>query len=305
MEWIGSQIGQSRRLGSTKGKKRRKRKRLPDYNQPSGEIISRAGSTRKTEEKKVKEKPRKIKEWWKEEYFAEMSKKSKKMNKLEKIRWKSSKRFDCRRNIRTDSRGRDSLYDHSGDISFGSNRDKIKRVYSMGSDMWSGDLLSRGDLSNTTSMRGTVCYIPPEYGGCGFPSEKGDIYSFGVLMLVIVSGRRPLHLLASPMKDFEKANLISWARHLAQTGNVLELVSDSLKGIYDRDQAHLCITLSLLCLQRIPEMRPDISEIVKILKREVDAPSLPLEFSPSPPSRFYNKSKKRVFSDAVGTPDVP
>lgn len=252
---------------------------------------------------KLKKKPKKIKEWWKEEYFAEMSKKSKKMKKLEKIGWKSSNRFVSRKNSRTDSRRRDSFYDHSGDISFGKNRDKIKRDYSMGSEKWSGDL-SRGDLSSVTSMRGTVCYIPPEYGGCGLLSEKGDIYSFGVLMLVIVSGRRPLHVLASPRKDFEKASLIPWARHLAQTGNMLELVSESLKGIYDRDQAHLCITLGLLCLQKNPEMRPNISEIIKILKRQMDAPSLPVEFSPSTPSRLYNKSKKKNISDAVG-PDVP
>jgi serine/threonine protein kinase len=303
MEFISFQIRHSGSLDSIKGKKKRERRRFPDDNHPSGEIINHTDSIRKTEGSEVKEKPRKIKEWWKEEYFAEMSKKSKKMKKLEKIGWKSSNRFVSRKNSRTDSRRRDSFYDHSGDISFGKNRDKIKRDYSMGSEKWSGDL-SRGDLSSVTSMRGTVCYIPPEYGGCGLLSEKGDIYSFGVLMLVIVSGRRPLHVLASPRKDFEKASLIPWARHLAQTGNMLELVSESLKGIYDRDQAHLCITLGLLCLQKNPEMRPNISEIIKILKRQMDAPSLPVEFSPSTPSRLYNKSKKKNISDAVG-PDVP
>lgn len=294
-------IRHSRSLDNIKGKKKGEGKRFPDDNHPSGEIMNQyTNSMRKTEESKVKEKPRKFKEWWKEEYFAEMNRKSK---KLEKIRWKSSNRFCGRKNSRTDSRGRDIFYDHSGDFSFGKNRDKTKRDYSMGSEKWSGDL-SRGDLSSATSMRGTVCYIPPEYGGCGLPSEKGDIYSFGVLMLVIVSGRRPLHVLASPRKDFEKASLIPWARHLAQTGNILELVSESLKGIYDRDQAHLCITLGLLCLQRNPEVRPNISEIIKILKRQMDAPSLPVEFSPNTPSRLYNKTRKKNTSDAVG-PDVP
>eukprot|EP01018_Ginkgo_biloba_P024811 Gb_03830 [translate_table: standard] len=307
MEWIGSQIRPSRSLDGEKRRKREKRKRIPD--EPSGEIITPTESMRKTDGKKDKRKPRKIKEWWKEEYFAEISKKSRKMRKLETIKWKKTHsidlhKFDIRRNSRTDSRGRD---DHNGDMSFGRewrNRDKIRRDFSAGSEMWSGDLLSR-DLSSTTSMRGTVCYIPPEYGGCGFLSEKGDIYSFGVLMLVIISGRRPLHVLASPMKDFEKANLISWARHLAQTGNILELVSDSLKEIYDKDQANLCITLGLLCLQRIPEMRPDISEIVKILKGEMDAPTLPLEFSPSPPCRLLNKSKRKPISDVVDSADFP
>ncbi|GLJ18626.1 hypothetical protein SUGI_0331930 [Cryptomeria japonica] len=281
MQWIGSQ-----RINH-KIKKTKKMRKRPSPDEET--VSSQTESRRKTKGKKGKEKTRKIKEWWKEEYFAEMSKKSR---KLEKIKWKSSsQRFDRGRN--SVSR-RDFLWD------------KIRRdsSCSMGSEMWSGDLLSR-DLSSTTSMRGTVCYVPPEYGGCGFLSEKGDIYSFGVLMLVIVSGRRPLHVLASPMKDFEKANLISWARHLAQTGNTLDLVSDSLKGSFDKDQASLCITLGILCLQRIPETRPDISDILKILRGEMDAPSLPLEFSPSPPSRIYNKSKKRPQSDTAAPSPVP
>ncbi|KAL3571904.1 hypothetical protein D5086_025808, partial [Populus alba] len=49
-----------------------------------------------------------------------------------------------------------------------------------------------GGISSTPSMRGTVCYIAPEYGGGGLLSEKCDVYSFGVLLLVVVSGRRPL-----------------------------------------------------------------------------------------------------------------
>ncbi|KAJ4828018.1 hypothetical protein Tsubulata_042491 [Turnera subulata] len=132
--------------------------------------------------------------------------------------------------------------------------------------MWSGDLFSR-ELSSTTSMRGTLCYVAPEYGGCGYLMEKADIYSLGVLILVIVSGRRPLHVLASPMKH-EKANLISWRRQLAQAGNIVELVlfdtnivelvDEKLKDEYNKELANLCINLALICLRRMPELRPDI-----------------------------------------------
>ncbi|KAK9922956.1 hypothetical protein M0R45_031393 [Rubus argutus] len=157
--------------------------------------------------------------------------------------------------------------------------------------MWSGDLFSR-ELSSTTSMRGTLCYVAPEYGGCGYLMEKADIYSLGVLILVVVSGRRPLHVLASPMK-LEKANLISWCRQLAQAGNILELVDERLKDEYNKDQASLCINLALSCLQKMPELRPEIGEIVKVLKGEMDLPPVPFEFSPSPPSRLYSRSRSR------------
>ncbi|GFQ05302.1 putative receptor-like protein kinase at1g80870, partial [Phtheirospermum japonicum] len=125
--------------------------------------------------------------------------------------------------------------------------------------------LEEGELSSTTSMRGTLCYVAPEYNGYGYLMEKSDIYSLGVLVLVIVSGRRPLHVLASPMK-LEKANLISWARSLAYSGNILELVDEQLKDEYNKEQASLCINLALACLQKMPELRPDIGDIVKVLK---------------------------------------
>lgn len=325
MEWIGSQIRPSRSGNWDDENKVEKAEtdgtKTPEvHKEPSGEL-SLTESMRIADKKSGKNKHKKFKEWWKEEYFAEINKKSRKL-KLEK-RWKRGKKFETwrdgcfsgdlskgnsrRHNARSDSRGRDLWKDdHSGEISFrrGWRSRNKKKNPSMGSDLWSGDLLSR-DVSSTTSMRGTVCYIAPEYGGCGFLSEKGDIYSFGVLMLVIVSGRRPLHILASPMKDFEKANLITWSRHLAQTGNILDLMDESLKDVYNRDQASLCITLALLCLQRIPEMRPDTSEIVKILKGEMDAPGLPLEFSPSPPCRVFSKARQKLNADVAVSIDFP
>jgi len=142
-------------------------------------------------------------------------------------------------------------------------------------------------------MRGTVCYIAPEYGGGGNLSEKCDVYSFGVLLLVLVSGRRPLQVTASPMSEFERANLISWARQLARNGKLLDLVDPNIQSL-DREQAILCITIALLCLQRSPSMRPTMVEIVGMHSGEADPPHLPFEFSPSPPSNFPFKTRKKA-----------
>ena len=141
-------------------------------------------------------------------------------------------------------------------------------------------------------MRGTVCYVAPEYGGGGPLSEKCDIYSFGVVLLVLISGRRPLQMTTSPMSEFEKASLISWARHLAQVGRLLDLVDPALRGV-DRDQALLCITVALLCIQRSPARRPSSAEVLDMLAGEGEPPPLPLEFSPSPPGGFPFKSRRK------------
>ncbi|KAJ6344287.1 hypothetical protein OIU76_005913 [Salix suchowensis] len=160
-------------------------------------------------------------------------------------------------------------------------------------DWASGEIPKSGGISSTPSMRGTVCYIAPEYGGGGLLSEKCDVYSFGVLLLVVVSGRRPLQVTASPMSEFERANLISWARQLAYNGKLLDLVDPSILSL-DKDQALLCITIGILCLQRSPSKRPTMKEIVGMLSGEAEPPHLPFEFSPSPPSNFPFKSPRKA-----------
>uniref|UniRef100_A0A2P2KCB1 Uncharacterized protein MANES_06G140400 n=1 Tax=Rhizophora mucronata TaxID=61149 RepID=A0A2P2KCB1_RHIMU len=139
-------------------------------------------------------------------------------------------------------------------------------------------------------MRGTVCYVAPECGGGGHLSEKSDVYSFGVLLLVLVAGRRPLEVTNSPMSELQRANLMHWARNLACAGKLLDLVDQSIQFL-DQDQAQLCMTVALLCLQKAPARRPWMKEVVGMLTGELQAPQLPIEFSPSPPSRFPFKSR--------------
>ncbi|KAJ7542989.1 hypothetical protein O6H91_09G020800 [Diphasiastrum complanatum] len=173
-------------------------------------------------------------------------------------------------------------YSWSRELSEDQNQGKkLGRYGSRSTDGWSGDLLSRG-MSSTPSMRGTVCYVAPEYTGGGILSEKSDVYSYGVLMLVIISGRRPLQVISSPIHELERANLISWARQAAMAGTMLDLVDGSLQDDFCRDQACFCITLALLCLQKIPSSRPTMQDVVRYLTGEVELPSLPFEFLPSP-----------------------
>ncbi|KAG2729486.1 hypothetical protein I3760_01G252000 [Carya illinoinensis] len=318
MEWIGSQICPSSNPDWDEEKKIAPEQnnldnstpldKLEDLNEAQPQEIGyenlNTGHEKKESrgKKNRKKKQRKMQEWWKEEHLAEISKKGSKLKRLE-TKWRAGfkmphfglgRRFRFRRRKNFGEQNRNEC-DLNGEFSFRRGWKK-KSTRSIGSDMWSGDLFSR-ELSSTTSMRGTLCYVAPEYGGCGYLMEKGDIYSLGVLILVIVSGRRPLHVLASPMK-LEQANLISWCRHLAQAGNILELVDERLKDDYNKDQVTLCINLALACLQKLPELRPDIGEIVRILKGEMDLPPLPLEFSPSPSSKLYSRSRRKQNANA-------
>ncbi|XP_073048426.1 putative receptor-like protein kinase At1g80870 [Primulina eburnea] len=259
---------------------------------PVNSVVDKDGSKRWKVHIK---KHRKMHEWWREEHLDELQKKSDKSKKLDLIK-KTFKvpHFGMVKRLRFRKREfrQENNNTNKSNKEFGFRKGwRRTNSPSIGSDMWSGDLFSR-ELSSTTSMRGTLCYVAPEYGGCGYLMEKADIYSLGVLILVIISGRRPLHVLSSPMK-LEKANLISWCRHLAQSGNVLELVDERMRDEYDKSQARLCINLALACLQKMPELRPDIGDVVKILKGEMELPLFPFAFSPSTPSKAFSRSRKK------------
>ncbi|CAL5007098.1 unnamed protein product [Urochloa decumbens] len=306
-EWIGSQICPERN---------------PDWaddndgdaandhrNSPSGTDENAAVSASPPEDKKNagdvgnadgsdKKEATKMREWWKEEFFEEMSKKGSSFDKRRRVG--GGKPWLRSISMNTGGHGNNGNGEGGGnaeagglDLGFRRSRKRSRRRgRSVGSDIHS-DLLSR-ELSSTTSMRGTVCYVAPECGG-GELLEKADVYSFSVLVLVILSGRRPLHILSSPMK-LEKANLVSWCRQLARAGNVLELMDERLLdgGGYDKDQAAQCVQLALLCLQRQPELRPDSTDIVKILDGEMELPPAPVEFSPSPRVRPFPRSSRRA-----------
>lgn len=289
-DWIGSASSSNQTTGKTDKKKNRKR-------------LDWWVSLDEEKQEKVlkKEKRRPPREWWKEEYCEELERKKKKKKKKRNTGltsnnngggeewWPRDEELHVERKKNKRSRSRSSR----GSIDWFSG--ELFRGTFNSHDSLSGEIAKSGGISSTPSMRGTVCYVAPEYGGGGNLSDKSDVYSFGVLLLVLIAGRRPLQVTNSPMSEFQRANLIHWARHLARAGKLLDLVDQSVQSL-DRDQALLCITVALLCLQKCPVRRPSMKEVVGMLTGQSEAPQLPVEFSPSPPSRFPFKSRsnKRI-----------
>ncbi|XP_006661662.3 receptor-like serine/threonine-protein kinase At2g45590 [Oryza brachyantha] len=283
MEWIRSEIKKER---------------------PKNDWISGAAITNPTADRK---KPkRRAREWWREEYADELAKKQKR-RALAKSRSEQAGLQWWERDIDDDldAKGRSkwsvvkSWSRRSNGSSGNGNGNGSINWWVNGArsscDWASGEFVpkSSGAVSSTPSMRGTVCYVAPEYGGGGPLSERCDIYSYGVLLLVLISGRRPLQVTASPMSEFEKASLISWAKHLARVSRLIDLVDPALQDV-NRDEVLLCITVALLCIQRSPARRPSSEEVLRMLSGEGEPPHLPLEFSPSPPGGFPFKSRKKI-----------
>ncbi|KAK7401328.1 hypothetical protein VNO78_12721 [Psophocarpus tetragonolobus] len=127
--------------------------------------------------------------------------------------------------------------------------------------------------ANTNRVMGTYGYMPPEYALHGHFSIKSDVFSFGVIVLEIISGRKNRNF-----QDSEHhLNLLSHAWRLWIEEKPLELVDDLLDDPSIPNEILRCIHVGLLCVQHTPENRPNMSSVVLMLNGEklLPEPSLP------------------------------
>ncbi|KAL2247477.1 putative serine/threonine-protein kinase isoform X2 [Sesamum indicum] len=116
----------------------------------------------------------------------------------------------------------------------------------------------------STRVAGTFGYLAPEYAIRGKLTRKADIYSFGVLLLEIVSGRPNKNKRLSA----EEQNLLEMAWTLYEKGKLVQLVDNVLDGDFDTDEASRYLKVGLLCTQELPKNRPSMSTVAKMLKGE-------------------------------------
>lgn len=125
-------------------------------------------------------------------------------------------------------------------------------------------LIPDGATHVTTRVKGTLGYLAPEYAMLGKASESCDVYSFGILLLELASGKKPIEKLSATMKR----TIADWALPLACERKFDELADPKLNGKYVEDELKRVIFVGLLCAHNQPERRPTILEVVELLKGE-------------------------------------
>ncbi|KAI9100028.1 hypothetical protein K1719_024246 [Acacia pycnantha] len=119
----------------------------------------------------------------------------------------------------------------------------------------------------STKFAGTLGYTAPEYLIHGQLSAKVDVYSYGVVVLEIVSGRQSQELTIDG--DAEGEFLLQKAWKLYQRGMHLELVDNTLDPTeYDAEEVKKIIEIGLLCTQASTEARPMMSEVIVLLQNK-------------------------------------
>ncbi|KAL2242402.1 UNVERIFIED_CONTAM: G-type lectin S-receptor-like serine/threonine-protein kinase [Sesamum indicum] len=122
--------------------------------------------------------------------------------------------------------------------------------------------------AQTLHVVGTYGYMSPEYAVEGLFSIKSDVFSFGVLVLEIVSGKRNRGFSHSD----HSLNLLGHAWKLYKEGRSLELVDASLDHKIYSPEVVRSIQVGLLCVQQNPEDRPTMSSVVLMLGNEGEIP---------------------------------
>ncbi|CAN7043329.1 unnamed protein product [Brassica rapa subsp. trilocularis] len=125
-------------------------------------------------------------------------------------------------------------------------------------------------ISSTHVLKGSIGYIPPEYGLGEKPSQAGDVYSFGVMLLELLSGKSPMD------ECFERdQNLISWISYGFQSNAIMEVIDPKLKGLIDVSGAQLhakldclkkTIEVGLACTAYAASERMKMRDVLRLLK---------------------------------------
>uniref|UniRef100_A0A6N2KUS1 Protein kinase domain-containing protein n=1 Tax=Salix viminalis TaxID=40686 RepID=A0A6N2KUS1_SALVM len=112
-----------------------------------------------------------------------------------------------------------------------------------------------------TDVAGTFGYLAPEYFMYGKVSDKVDVFAFGVVLLELLSGRKPIN--SEHPKGQE--SLVMWAKPILEGGKVSQLLP-RLGSEYDDDHIERMVLAATLCLRRSPKCRPQMSLVLKLLQ---------------------------------------
>ncbi|KAF8038538.1 hypothetical protein BT93_B1166 [Corymbia citriodora subsp. variegata] len=145
-------------------------------------------------------------------------------------------------------------------------------------------------LLNTHKVVGTLGYMSPEYAMGGIFSEKSDIYSFGVLLLEIIIGKKNTSLYYCG----QHFNLLSYAWQLWSEDRGPDLRDEDIVNTCPPSEAMRCIQVGLLCVQDHTTDRPNMLSVVLMLSGESDLPR------PRPPTFTFQSGTPGHDNEARG-----
>jgi hypothetical protein len=156
------------------------------------------------------------------------------------------------------------------------------------------------DFDNTQAVTrrvvGTYGYMAPEYAMHGRFSVKTDVYSFGVLVLEIITGKRNSGLGLGEGTDLPTFAWQNWIE-----GTSMELIDPVLLQTHDKKESMQCLEIALSCVQENPTKRPTMDSVVSMLSSDSESRQLP---KPSQPGFFRRSASFSISLNDVSLTDL-
>ncbi|KAM2895345.1 hypothetical protein FF1_010468 [Malus domestica] len=129
-----------------------------------------------------------------------------------------------------------------------------------------------GQTHMSTRVAGTLGYVAPEYALYGQISKKIDVYSFGVVLLELLSGKKAV----IEFNDENRPLLLSdWAWSQVREGRVLDVIDESMPELGPPEVREKYSLVAVLASHPVPNARPSMDQIVKILENDTPIPTIP------------------------------
>ncbi|KAK9935587.1 hypothetical protein M0R45_022686 [Rubus argutus] len=125
------------------------------------------------------------------------------------------------------------------------------------------------DSSFVNGDLGEFGYVAPEYSSTMVASLKGDVYGFGVVLLELVTGQKPLEISSNAVEGF-KGSLVDWVSQLSNAGRSVDAIDNVLAGKNHDDEILQFMKVACTCVVARPKDRPSMHQVYESLKSLAD-----------------------------------